>query len=241
MLVTDSIFQVFKERAIQLKFNEAERKKQIQKDLETAQAQNRETKRYKKQQMDEKQRNNKLKRSKAEMLLKEYNVICRAIDRESRCIIIINMYIYCRLKEREDKRSAEQIALRESGKVELQKIAEEIEEAREKAAVEVWAVLVQYFVFYYKYESFKINNDYDFFNGVYTGVWLIKAQIAKEKLQKDTVDNHIMIISEDSVRETEEWEEEMITSIMAETKKILARARRLKEIEVSFVLSPGYR
>jgi len=41
------------------------------------------------------------------------------------------------LKEREDKRSDEQIASRESGKVELQKIAEEIEEAREKTAAEV--------------------------------------------------------------------------------------------------------
>jgi len=49
------------------------------------------------------------------------------------------------LKERRDNRSDEQKALLESGKVELQKIAEEIEEAREKAAAEVRAILVRYF------------------------------------------------------------------------------------------------
>jgi len=43
-----------------------------------------------------------------------------------------------------------------------------------------------------------------------------------------------MITSEDDVRESEEWEEDMVTTIMAETKKTLARARRLKEIEVMF-------
>ena len=41
-----------------------------------------------------------------------------------------------------------------------------------------------------------------------------------------------MLINNNDVRETEEWEEEMVTTIMAETKKTLARARRLKEIEV---------
>lgn len=71
MLVTDYIFQVFKERAIQLKFNEAEREKKMQKDLETAQEQNKETERYRKHRVDEKQKNNELKRSKAEILLKE--------------------------------------------------------------------------------------------------------------------------------------------------------------------------
>jgi len=55
---------------------------------------------------------------------------------EFRCKII-NMYINCRLKEREDKRNEELIASRESGKAELQKLAEEIEEARKKAAAEV--------------------------------------------------------------------------------------------------------
>lgn len=64
-------FQVFKERAIQLKFNEAEREKKMQKDLETAQEQNKEVERYKKHREDEKQKNHELKRSKAEMLLKE--------------------------------------------------------------------------------------------------------------------------------------------------------------------------
>ncbi|XP_008184806.3 trichohyalin-like [Acyrthosiphon pisum] len=161
--------EVFKERAIQLKFNEAERERKMQKDLETAQEQNKEAERYRKHRVDEKQKNNELKRSKAEILLKE-------------------------LKERGDKRSDEQTAERESGKVELQKIAEEIKEAREKAAAE--------------------------------------ARLAKEKLQKDIEDNRIMITSGDDVRETEEWEEDMVTTIMAETKKTLARARRLKEIEL---------
>ncbi|CAI6361548.1 unnamed protein product [Macrosiphum euphorbiae] len=161
--------EVFKERAIQLKFNEAEREKKMQKDLETAQEQNKEAEWYRKHKVDEKQKNNELKRSKAEILLKE-------------------------LKEREDKRRDEQTASCESGKVELQKIAEEIEEAREKAAAE--------------------------------------ARLAKEKLQKDIEDNRIMITSGDDVRETEEWEEDMVTTIMAETKKTLARARRLKEIEL---------
>jgi len=59
-----------------------------------------------------------------------------------------------------------------------------------------------------------------------------QARLAKEKLQKDIEDNRIMITSGDDVRETEEWEEDMVTTIMAETKKTLARARRLKEIEV---------
>jgi len=45
-----------------------------------------------------------------------------------------------------------------------------------------------------------------------------------------------MITSEDDVRESEEWEEDMVTTIMAETKKTLARARRLKEMKV---MSPG--
>jgi len=62
---------VFKERAIQIKFNEAEREKKMQKDLETAQDQNKEVERYKKLIVDEKQKNNELKRSKAEMVLKE--------------------------------------------------------------------------------------------------------------------------------------------------------------------------
>lgn len=45
-----------------------------------------------------------------------------------------------------------------------------------------------------------------------------------------------MITKQDDIRETEEWEEDMVTTIMAETKKTLARARRLKEIEVIMYL-----
>lgn len=70
-MVTILIFQVFKERTVQLKFNEAEREKKMKKDLETAQEQNKEVKRYKKHQADEKQKNHELKRFKAEMFLKE--------------------------------------------------------------------------------------------------------------------------------------------------------------------------
>jgi len=47
------------------------------------------------------------------------------------------------LKERREKRTDEQIASLESGKAELQKVAEEIEEAREKNAAEVRAILVR--------------------------------------------------------------------------------------------------
>jgi len=47
------------------------------------------------------------------------------------------MYINCRLKKRGDRRNEEQIASREAGKAELQKLAKEIEEARKKAAAEV--------------------------------------------------------------------------------------------------------
>jgi hypothetical protein len=71
VLVTTSIFQVFKERAIQLKFNAAEREKRMQKDLETAHEQNKEAERYRKHRADDKQKDNELKRSKAEILLKE--------------------------------------------------------------------------------------------------------------------------------------------------------------------------
>lgn len=45
-------------------------------------------------------------------------------------------------------------------------------------------------------------------------------------------ENRDLIIKNDEMRRTEEWEEDMVTAIMAETKKILARTRRLKEIEV---------
>jgi len=45
-----------------------------------------------------------------------------------------------------------------------------------------------------------------------------------------------MITRQDDIREIEEWEEDMVTTIMAETKKTLARARRLKEIEVIMYL-----
>jgi len=71
VLVNDLIFQVFKERAIQLRFNEAEKEKKMQKDIETAQEQNKEVERYRKHQADEKQKKHELKRSKADTLLKE--------------------------------------------------------------------------------------------------------------------------------------------------------------------------
>lgn len=54
----------------------------------------------------------------------------------------------------------------------------------------------------------------------------------KEKLQKDIADNRESIARNEKMRQTEEEEEEMVTVIMAETKKMLAKARRLKELEV---------
>lgn len=71
VLLRETIFQVFKERAIQLKFNETEREKKMEKNLIIFRDQNRETEQYKNDQVDEKQKNNKLKRVKAEILLKE--------------------------------------------------------------------------------------------------------------------------------------------------------------------------
>lgn len=42
-----------------------------------------------------------------------------------------------------------------------------------------------------------------------------------------------MINKNEELCQTEEQEEEMVIAIMAETKKLIARARRLKEIEVT--------
>jgi len=57
-------------------------------------------------------------------------------------------------------------------------------------------------------------------------------------LQKDVADNRELIAKNDEMRRVNEWEEEMTIAIMAETKKILARARKLKEIEVSVDVGP---
>lgn len=62
---------MFKERAIQLKFNESERKKKMENDLKIASEQNKEAEQYKIDQKNEKQYNKELKRVKAEILLKE--------------------------------------------------------------------------------------------------------------------------------------------------------------------------
>lgn len=52
-----------------------------------------------------------------------------------------------RLKDRENKRREEEITFYKSGQAELQKIAEEIEEFREKTQIEVRLVLFyQYFI-----------------------------------------------------------------------------------------------
>lgn len=69
--MNDSTFQVFKERAIQLKFNEAEREKKMENDLKIASEQNKEAEQYRIDQKNEKQKNKELKRIKAEILLNE--------------------------------------------------------------------------------------------------------------------------------------------------------------------------
>lgn len=56
--------------------------------------------------------------------------------------------------------------------------------------------------------------------------------MAKEKLQKDIEENRDLINRNDEMRRSEEEEEDMMTAIMAETKKIVAKTRRLKEKEV---------
>lgn len=62
---------MFKERAIQLKFNEAEREKKMENDLKIASEQNKEAEQYRIDQKNEKQKNKELKRIKAEILLNE--------------------------------------------------------------------------------------------------------------------------------------------------------------------------
>lgn len=59
--------------------------------------------------------------------------------------------------------------------------------------------------------------------------------MVKEKLQKDIADNRESIARNKEMRQTEEYEEEMVTAIMAETKKMLAKERRLKELEVGYL------
>lgn len=61
-----------------------------------------------------------------------------------------------------------------------------------------------------------------------------QRKAAKEKIQKDITENRELITKNDEMRRLEEWEEDMVTAIMAETKKILTRTRQLKEIEVYF-------
>ncbi|VVC38035.1 Hypothetical protein CINCED_3A011215 [Cinara cedri] len=80
-------------------------------DLIIAQEQNSDAEQYRKNQMNEKQKNNELKKTKAELLLKE-------------------------LKERETNRRDEDVALFESDKMELQKITDEIEEYQKNIKAE---------------------------------------------------------------------------------------------------------
>ncbi|VVC38034.1 Hypothetical protein CINCED_3A011215 [Cinara cedri] len=103
--------EVFKERAVQLKFNESMRENKMAFDLIIAQEQNSDAEQYRKNQMNEKQKNNELKKTKAELLLKE-------------------------LKERETNRRDEDVALFESDKMELQKITDEIEEYQKNIKAE---------------------------------------------------------------------------------------------------------
>lgn len=78
---------MFKERAIQLKFNEVAREKRMEKDLQMAQDQNRMTEQYKKELINRKRKNEALKRANAETLLKElvYYIII---------IIYVVLYLY---------------------------------------------------------------------------------------------------------------------------------------------------
>lgn len=64
----------------------------------------------------------------------------------------------------------------------------------------------------------------------------LQEQAVKKKLQKHVEENQEMIARNKGMRQAEELEEDMVTSIMAETKKTLARARRLKELEVYTIL-----
>lgn len=101
--------------------------------------------------------------------------------------------------------------LHESGKIEMQKIAKEIEESREKNITEVSVMII---------------------DCVYILLLRSQVRVAKEKLQKDIEGNRELIARNYEIQQSEEQEEDLITAIMAETKKILAKERRLKEREV---------
>lgn len=93
----------------------------------------------------------------------------------------------------------------------MQKIAKEIEESQEKNVTAV-SVMITDCIYILPVRS--------------------QTRVAKEKLQKDIEDNRELIAKNYEIQQSEEQEEEMMTAIMAETKKILARTRRLKEREV---------
>ncbi|XP_022168579.1 trichohyalin [Myzus persicae] len=98
--------EVLRERSIQMKFNEAERAKELEADRLLKIEQNLDAERYKTDRWEQKLKQAETKKANAAVFLKE-------------------------LKEREDVKREDDIKLREEGKAELQRIANEIAEDKE--------------------------------------------------------------------------------------------------------------
>lgn len=61
-----------------------------------------------------------------------------------------------------------------------------------------------------------------------------QARVTKDKLLKNIEDNRVLTTSKEEERCREDLEEDMVTTIMANTKKLLARMRRSRELEVNY-------
>ncbi|XP_050545520.1 uncharacterized protein LOC126907902 isoform X2 [Daktulosphaira vitifoliae] len=161
--------EVFKERNIQLTFNELERLKKLKENLSAADERSRELKKYNADMKKLKYQIFKNKMMKNEELLKE-------------------------MKLREENKQIEKMALYNSNKLELQKLTEEIKENENST--------------------------------------MLKVKEAKEKAQRYIKDNNEIVIKKMELNWSIKQEEDMVTTIMAETKNKIAKMRQLKEFEL---------
>ncbi|VVC37830.1 Hypothetical protein CINCED_3A011903 [Cinara cedri] len=109
------MIEVYKERDLQMEFNKKERESNTEKERLLHAEQNLDAERYKKERWEQKLQDAKTKKDKSAILLKQ-------------------------LKEREVQRHDEDIKLKEDGKRELEKIAREIYEEKEKEKAKNQAV-----------------------------------------------------------------------------------------------------
>ncbi|XP_003240302.1 DNA ligase 1 [Acyrthosiphon pisum] len=161
--------EVLRERSIQIIFNEAQRAKELEADRLLKMEQNLDTERYKTDQWEQKLKLAETKKANAAIFLKE-------------------------LKERENIKRDDDIKLREEGKAELQRIANEIEEEKENKKA--------------------------------------KALATRENLINHLNENRKIVAENIKLRQLEDQEENLVVSIMAESKKKIAKTRKLKEIEI---------